>query len=140
MAGYSSTPLATKLGIAAGSRVALWHPPADLKERLDPVPPDVTFLSLRAKHLDVIVLFSRTRAELEDHLLPAAYRMNPDGALWVAWPKRSSGVASDLTEDVVRLLALPRGLVDNKVAAIDDTWSGLRLVVRKEHRDGWPPG
>lgn len=139
MAGYSSTPLATKLGIAAGSRVALWHPPADLSERLDPVPPDVTFLSLRAKNLDVIVLFSRTRAELEDRLLPAARRMAPAGGLWVAWPKRSSGVDTDVTEDVVREAALPHGLVDNKVAAIDETWSGLRLVVRKEHRDGWPP-
>src|SRR4029077_20515584 len=84
--------------------------------------------------LDVVVWFVRERATLEEGLAALSARLQPAGALWTAWPKRASGVPTDVTEDVVREVALPTGLVDNKVCAIDETWSGLRLVIRKELR------
>jgi hypothetical protein len=84
--------------------------------------------------LDVLVAFVRSRAELERRLPALRRRMAPAAGLWIAWPKKSSGVRTDMTEDVVRDVALPTGLVDNKVCALDETWSGLRLVIRREHR------
>ena len=84
--------------------------------------------------LDVIVFFTTTRRDLERRFATLAAALDPAGALWIAWPKRSSGVETDLTEDALREVGLPTGLVDNKVAAIDDVWSGLRFVIRKENR------
>lgn len=136
MAGYSGTPLPKKLGIKDGHRVALIHAPDRFEKALGDLPAGVTLQSglTGATPFDVIVVFITRRAELERQLGSLRSLMSPAGGLWVAWPKQSSRVATDMTEDVVRDVALPTGLVDNKVCAIDETWSGLRLVIRLEHR------
>jgi len=136
VAGYSGTPLATKLGIREWHRVAALAAPADFERTLGDLPGGVALrrrLSGSAP-LDVIVCFVTRRADLERQLAGLRRRMTPAAGLWIAWPKKTSGVATDVTEDVVREIALPTGLVDNKVCAIDETWSGLRLVIRLEHR------
>lgn len=130
-AGYSGTPLHRKLGIAPGSRLALLGAPAELELEL----PDGVSVATRAgARRDVIVLFATRRAELERRLPAARRALEPAGGLWVAWPKRSSGVPTDLDENLLREIVLPTGMVDNKVCAIDDVWSGLRFVVRLENR------
>ncbi len=139
-AGYSGTPLAKKLGIAAGSRVALVGAPDGFAATLEPLPDGVEFSSARAKRLDVIVFFVDRAADLRRRFLPLAVRLQPAGGLWVGWPRKASGVATDVDFDVVQSTGLDAGLVDNKVAALDETWSGLRFVVRREDRVGWPPG
>jgi hypothetical protein len=133
-AGYSGTPLVRKLGVRAGARVAWLGAPDGFDALVGELPAGVTVLrSLRAP-LDLLVQFTTARAELVQRLPGLRDAVFPAGAAWVAWPKRSSGVETDVTEDVVRDEALPLGLVDVKVCAIDATWSGLKLVVRKEHR------
>ncbi len=136
MAGYSSTPLRGKLGIKAGCRLALLSPPDDFADALGALPEGVKSVVLgRAKGpFDVIVAFFERELDFEKKLPKLAPLLEQSGGLWIAWPKRASGVATDMTEDVVRKHALPRGLVDNKVCAIDETWSGLRLVIRVENR------
>jgi hypothetical protein len=134
MAGYSGTPLPRKLGIKEGHRVAFPHAPAGFDELVRPLADGVSVRTRIRGPLDVIVFFTRRRAELERRFDALSGALEPDGSLWIAWPKRSSGVATDMTEDVVREVALPSGLVDNKVCAIDETWSGLRLVYRLENR------
>jgi hypothetical protein len=136
MVGYSGTPLPKKLGIAAGHRVALIGAPDGFDATLGALPEGVVSSTRLASSgaYDVIVAFVRTRAALEDAFLGLAARLTPAGGLWIAWPKRASGVATDVTEDVVRAIALDAGLVDNKVCAIDATWSGLRCVVRLRDR------
>jgi hypothetical protein len=137
-AGYSATPLPRKLGIGPGDTVALIGAPEWLEDELAAVP-GVTELHTDldgAELFDVIVVFVSRRAELEAELGRLRDRMAPACGLWVAWPKRSSGVPTDMTDNVVREIALPTGLVDNKVCAIDETWSGLRLVIRRENRPG----
>lgn len=136
MAGYSGTPLPQKLGIKAGHRVALLNAPKDFEKTLGALPSGVVpQVGLAGKVLlDIVLLFVTRRAELEGQLASVRRRMAANGAFWVGWPKKSSKVPSDMTEDVVREVALPTGLVDNKVCAIDDIWSGLRLVIRLEHR------
>jgi hypothetical protein len=136
MAGYSGTPLAKKLGIKAGHRVALVQAPADFDRLLGELPGDVHVQEgLPGKTpLDVIVAFFSKRAELKRQLPALRRRMAPACGLWISWPKKASGVATDITENVVREVALPTGLVDNKVCAVDETWSGLRLVIRVENR------
>ena len=129
-----STPLPRKLGLQAGMR---WHAhaaPPQLGELLAELPAGTTELRRPAAPLDLVLLFATERAELEQRLATLQDRLAPAGMLWVCWPKRASGVPTDITEDVVREIALPRGLVDTKVAAIDATWSGLRLVIRRELR------
>ncbi len=138
MVGYSGTPLATKLGIQAGHHVVLLGAPAGFAAMLAPLPPVKLSSALRAA-ADVVVLFVTARAQLERRFAAIVARLQPAGGFWVAWPKRASKVPTDMTEDVVRLVALPQGLVDNKVCAIDDVWSGLRLVIRKELRTALPP-
>jgi hypothetical protein len=136
MAGYSGTPLPKKLGIKEGHRVALVGAPGGFERALGALPGGVGLrrgLAGKAP-LDVIVAFVTRRTELERALASLRRRMAPAAGLWIAWPKKASGVATDMTEDVVREVALPTGLVDNKVCAIDETWSGLRLVIRLEHR------
>ena len=133
-AGYSGTPLVRKLGIKPGFRVAWPSAPEGFQALLGELPAGVGVRRALRGRLDVVVCFVTSRAELERRLPALRHAIEPDGALWVAWPKRASGVATDMTEDVVREVALPTGLVDVKVCAIDDTWSGLRLVVRKELR------
>ncbi|MBI5493808.1 MAG: DUF3052 domain-containing protein [Deltaproteobacteria bacterium] len=135
MAGYSGTPLPRKLGIKDGHRVLFLGAPAGFADTLQPLPDGVTLLTRAGTGpYDVMVAFLKTRVELAaavDNLKP---RMDPAAGLWVAWPKKASGVVTELTEDLVRLAGLEAGLVDNKVCAIDETWSGLRLVVRKRDR------
>jgi hypothetical protein len=134
-AGYSGTPLPRKLGFKPGMRVHLHGAPPGLPALLGELPEDVTLLRRPAAPLDLVLLFVTQRRELERRVAALQPRLAPAGMLWVCWPKRASGVATDVTEDVVREAALPRGLVDTKVAAIDATWSGLRLVIRKELRE-----
>jgi hypothetical protein len=134
--GYSGTPLAKKLGIKEGHRVAFPSAPAGFRDLLGELPDDVAVKSRASGPLDVIVFFTRSRATLERRLSALRRAMDPAAGLWIAWPKRSSGVETDITEDVVRELGLASRLVDNKVAAIDETWSGLRLVIRLADRPG----
>jgi Protein of unknown function (DUF3052) len=129
-AGYSGTPLPRKLGIKEGSTVALLGAPDGFPGLLEPLPGGVAVRTSARGPADVLVLFTTRRADLERRLPAAMRALDPDGGLWVAWPKKASGVATDLTENVVREIGLAAGLVDNKVCAIDGTWSGLRLVVR----------
>ncbi|GID32535.1 DUF3052 family protein [Paractinoplanes brasiliensis] len=136
MAGYSGTPLYRKLGIKPGHRVVLLDAPASFAGALDGLPAGVVQVSGLAVDAaaDVIVLFVTERQELLARLDQVRAGMAQDGGFWVAWPKRASKVPTDITEDVVREVALPTGLVDNKVCAIDEIWSGLRLVIRRENR------
>jgi hypothetical protein len=134
VAGYSGTPLPKKLGITAGSRLALVAAPVGFDRTLGELPHEVEVKTRARGPLDVIVFFTTSAAELRRRFDTLAGALDPAGGLWVAWPKKSSGVETDVTESTVRDVALPKGLVDNKVCAIDDTWSGLRLVIRKENR------
>jgi len=129
MAGYSGTPLLKKLGIKDGHRVLLCKAPADLPEELSGYRG-----SKLSKDLDVTVLFATSLAGFQSDFARAAKSIKPDGMIWAAWPKKSSGVRTDLTENVVREHILKTAFVDVKVCAITETWSGLKLVVRKEHR------
>jgi len=135
--GYSGTPLLEKLGIDQRTRLVVSGAPSGWVELVLRPPPGVRVGDLRVRSADVIVLFCPSRPDLEVGLPRATQRLRPDGALWVAWPKRASGVATDMTEDAVREVALPTGLVDVKVAALDATWSGLKLMVRRENRALW---
>jgi hypothetical protein len=128
-AGYSSTPLVGKLGIKPDARLALIGAPADFARTLGELPAGVTVRRRATQSLDVIVAFCVRRVELERRLPRLKAALQPAGGLWVAWPKRASGVATELTEGIVRELGLSAGLVDNKVCAIDATWSGLRFVI-----------
>ena len=130
--GYSGTPLARKLGIKPGHRVALLGAPESLA--LPELPEDVRIVRRAGGQADVFVSFHVARADFARRLPSLRAMMRPAAGLWIAWPKRASKVATDMTEDVVREVALPTGLVDNKVCAIDETWSGLRLVWRLERR------
>ena len=130
----TGTPLPRKLGIAEGDRVAFSRAPGGFRSTLGPLPDGVAVRTRVRGPLDVIVAFFDRRPELERRFSALAAALEPDGGLWIAWPKGSSGVATDLTEDVVREVAIANGLVDNKVCAIDDTWSGLRLVYRLRDR------
>jgi hypothetical protein len=134
--GYSGTPLAQKLGIGEGDEIAVVGAPAQFEDTLGELP-DVaslhTDLADDARY-DVILAFVTERAELEAELPRLRARMAPACGLWIAWPKRASRLPTDMTDQVVRDVALPTGLVDNKVCAIDETWSALRLVIRRENR------
>ena len=129
MAGYSGTPLLKKIGIKDGHRVLLINAPRSMPDEfrnyVDEQP---------KKDIDVIVLFAMSQAEFRDAFTKAAKRIQPDGMIWIAWPKKASGIKTDLTEDTIRNFALEGIFVDVKVCAIDDTWSGLKLVIRKELR------
>jgi hypothetical protein len=129
MAGYSDAPLLKKLGIEEGDRVLLRNAPAVLPEELQ------TYAKTRLKdRLDVIVLFARSLAEFKSEFAAHQGSIEADGTIWVAWPKKSSGIETDLTDNAIRDVARKTPFVDVKVCAIDETWSGLKLVVRKEHR------
>jgi hypothetical protein len=133
-AGYSGTPLAKKLGISSGDCIALLHAPEGFERTLDGLPDDVVVRRVARGRADVIVSFHTRRTQLEQRVDVLLRCLETDGGLWIAWPKRASGHPTDMTEDVVREVFLPRGLVDNKVCAIDETWSGLRMVWRRENR------
>ena len=135
MAGYSGTPLPKKLGVAEGSTLALIGAPPGVLAVLTGALPDSVAVKRQARGAaDVAVAFFTERREFERRVEALGRMVFPAGGLWVAWPKRASGVATTMGEDVVREVALPLGLVDNKVCAIDETWSGLRLVWRRELR------
>jgi hypothetical protein len=137
MAGYSGTPLTKKLGIKAGHHVALVNAPSDFEATLDDLPLDVTLarnFGTQKTAFDVFVCFVKDVKELRSSFPACAKRLVSNGGLWVAWPKKASGVATDVTESVVRTFGLDQGLVDNKICAIDETWSGLRFVVRVQDR------
>jgi hypothetical protein len=131
---YSGTPLPRKLGLQPGTTLAWVDAPVAAEGLLGPLPESVRVRESLRGHADLVVCFVTERAVLARRVGVLRRVVAPDGAAWVAWPKRSSGVATDVTEDVVRELALPTGLVDVKVCAIDATWSGLKLVVRRELR------
>lgn len=132
--GYSGTPLARKLGIAEGSHVVVKQAPRDYRTWLAPLPPRVTFGSRVSGLTDLLHLFVERRVDLAKALAAARQGLRPDAMVWVSWPKRTSKVPTDVTEDVIREVALPLGFVDVKVCAVSDVWSGLKLVVRKELR------
>ena len=134
MAGYSGTPLPKKLGIKENHRLALINAPVGFAATLGPLPAGVTLVKQTRAPLDVIVFFTKNSNELWQRFGELAAKLSPAGGLWIAWPKKTSGVATDLTDNVVRQTGLEMGLVDNKVCAIDETWSGLRFVIRVKDR------
>ena len=134
VAGYSGTPLAKKLGIKEQAKVVAVDAPANYRKLLEPLPGSVRFSSSVDETVDIVHVFSVKRASLSRALASYRKKLDASAAVWVSWPKKSARVPTDITEDVVRELALPLGFVDIKVCAIDDVWSGLKLVVRKEVR------
>ena len=135
MAGYSGTPLAKKLGIKPGCRIRPKNEPLPYANLVGIATEDGVAISSRFRaNVDLWHLFTRSERELADTLPQAMRQIAPDGMIWVSWPKRSSGVLSEIGEDDIRRHALPLGLVDVKVCAVDDVWSGLKLVIRKERR------
>lgn len=132
--GYSGRPLAAKLGIVAGSRVCALAAPTAYRALLAPVPEGVTFAPAVSRQTDVKHLFATERAQLAAALSALRTDIRSDSAVWVSWPKKSSKVTTDITEDAIRAVALPLGFVDVKVCAVSEVWSGLKLVIRKELR------
>lgn len=133
-AGYSPRTLVDKLGIKPGMRIAIVEPPQGFRATLGPLPEGVTVTSAARGGLPFIHLFTKQRSLLKKRFPALKRALAQDGALWVSWPKKSSGVATDLTEDVIREIALAGGLVDVKVCAVDEVWSGLKLVRRVRDR------
>src|SRR5437588_11735374 len=133
MAGYSETPLVKKLGVKEKSNVAFVNVP-DCYEKPLELPPAVIVNSRSKKPLDFVQLFVRTRHELEHKFRQYSAKLNPSAMFWISWPKKSSGVATDLAEDVIRAIGLANGMVDVKVCAVDDIWSGLKFVFRLKDR------
>jgi len=133
-AGYSGTPLVRKLGLEPDTRVLFVGAPEHLPALLGPLPPGIHLLGRAASDLDYVHLFVRTQAELNRRLPSLAQRIAPTGALWVSWPKKTSPLAQDLTGNEVRAAGLQAGLVDVKVCAVDDDWSGHKFVVRTSDR------
>jgi hypothetical protein len=131
---YSGTPLPSKLGIKEGSRVAVLDGPEGFIATLTPMPDGVEVVTRTSGHLDVVVVFATRQAALERRLGPSVRALASDGGLWLCWPKKASKVHTDLTFDIVQSLGLEAGLVDNKSAAIDDVYQGLRFVYRVRDR------
>ena len=136
--GYSGTPLPRKLGISEGTRLCPIGAPDDYLALLGPLPPGVHVQGRVGSGTAIVHLFSTERADLEARLAKLRNRIDPAAAVWVSWPKKSSGVTTTVTEDVIRAVAVPLGFVDVKVCAVSDVWSGLKLVIRKELRPAAP--
>jgi hypothetical protein len=134
MAGYSGTPLVKKLGIKEGFRVALVGAPAGFRSELLDLPARVSFVTSVTVDLDLILFFATTQLELTRNFSRLASKLVPTGMLWIAWPKKASGVASDLSDNAVREIGLDAGLVDVKVCAVNEIWSGLKFVIRVKDR------
>lgn len=134
MAGYSSTPLAQKLGVRQQSRVRIENAPANYSALLHPLPAGVKISPRLQSDIDIWHLFVKSKKRLSERLEKAMRGIRQNGMIWVSWPKQSSAVASDMSENEIRNAALPLGLVDVKVCAIDETWSGLKLVIRRSER------
>jgi hypothetical protein len=135
MAGYSGTPLIKKLGIKEGYRVAFVNAPKDFNSDLGTLPASVRTLRRPARPMDFVLLFTRSAAELERDFARIAELLSPSGMLWVSWPKKASGVVTDLSDYNVRQIGLSAGLVDVKVCAVNDVWSGLKFVYRLQDRE-----
>lgn len=133
-AGYSGTPLAKKLGIVEGSVVYLVDAPDGYSDWIAPIPPGVSFVSRPDRTVKVAHVFATERSHLLASLVELRKKLAPDAAVWASWPKKSSKVPTDITEDTIREVALPLGFVDIKVCAVTEIWSGLKVVVRKELR------
>ena len=134
MAGYSGIPLAKKLGFSESCRVRTTNPPNDYLRLVTPRPDNVLISGSIRKDIDIWHFFARFAATLQQYLPRMRDLIRQNGMIWVSWPKKASRVPTDITEDVIRKHALPLGLVDVKVCAVDDVWSGLKLVIRKELR------
>ena len=132
--GYSGTPLARKLGFKPGTSAHLIGAPAELMGWLAPLPEGVRFEPRLSAQSDLVHLFTTEQRVLQPALLALRPTLRPDAMLWVSWPKKAAKVATDITEDVIRNVALPMGYVDVKVCAVSEVWSGLKLVIRKELR------
>jgi len=133
-AGYSGTPLAKKLGIKAGTSMTTVDAPAGYRALLAPLPDAVRMSPSVSKTTDIVHVFATRARDLAKALAVLRKKLRPDAAVWVSWPKKASRVETDITEQTIRDIALPMGFVDIKVCAVDETWSGLKLVVRKELR------
>lgn len=133
-AGYSGTPLARKLGIKPGHRIYVKNQPDNYLELIAPIPESVTISKRLSGRFDIIHFFTRKESELSSHLKKLMTKIEQDGMIWISWPKKASKVNTDVTEDTIRKIAIPIGLVDIKVCAVNDVWSGLKLVIRKELR------
>ena len=140
MAGYSGTPLAKKLGIKEGHTIGLIGAPDDFEAVLAPLPDSVVVRRQARGRFDVIVYFPARQTELRRRFAKLATRIVANGGFWIGWPKKASGVPTDMAFDTVQRVGLDEGLVDNKTCAIDDVFSGLRFVIRLENRGDWPPG
>jgi hypothetical protein len=136
MAGYSSTPLAKKLGIKEGSRIGLVNAPKGFEDYLGELPDNAEFVSRLTNSLDIILLFVLTASALARDFSRLRKKLKSNGMIWIAWPKKSSGVTTDLAFENVQRIGLDAGLVDVKICAIDDTWSGLKFVYRLKDRPG----
>ena len=134
MAGYSGTPLAMKLGIKEGSRIALVNAPKNFQSELGELPDGVKFLKPSTKSLDIILFFVLSERTLDRDFAKLSERLIANGMIWIAWPKKSSGVATDLSFEHVQRIGLDAGLVDVKICAVDETWSGLKFVYRLKDR------
>jgi Protein of unknown function (DUF3052) len=133
-AGYSGTPLWKKLGFREVISVLTLNPPRNYRKLLSGLPKGVTFVTEAESPIAFVHLFTSSAAELADQLRALKADLAPDGVIWVSWPKKASGVTTDITEDTIRAVALPMGLVDVKVCAVDEIWSGLKLVIRRSNR------
>ena len=134
MAGYSSTPLARKLGIKEGQKIALLNAPEKFVEKLEPLPSGVDIHHELCGDLSLVLLFETRASVMSDKFNVCANHILQDGMIWVAWPKKASKVPTDLSFDVAQKMGLDAGLVDTKICAIDDVWSGLKFVIRVEDR------
>jgi hypothetical protein len=133
MAGYSGTPLAKKLGIKDGFRVWFVNAPHNFDQDLE-LPADLRIVSVKTKPLDLVLLFTKSETKLRKEFPALAQKLCPKGMLWVCWPKKASGVATDINENIVRRIGLDAGLVDVKICAVNDVWSGLKFVYRLKDR------
>jgi hypothetical protein len=134
MAGYSGTPLAKKLGIREGARLYVENAPRDYRKLVAPMPEGVKLVARPDRDTDLVHVFTKERKRLEAALRSWRGTLKDDAVIWLSWPKKSARVDTDITEDTIREMALPLGLVDVKVCAVDEVWSGLKLVLRREHR------
>lgn len=132
--GYSGTPLAKKLSLRDGQRCWFHAVPSHVQDEIDEYALDLVFVADPREGVDAAHVFSTSRAELAEFLATLRHQIAKDGQIWVSWPKQTAKVETDITEDTIREICLPLGLVDTKVCAIDETWSGLKLVIRKELR------
>jgi hypothetical protein len=132
--GYSGTPLATKLGLLPGKTLLTLGSPSNYAELIGPVFCELKRAKSLAPTVDIVHMFTASRSRLATALLDCRRQLRPDAVVWVSWPKKASGVPSDVSEDTIREVALPLGFVDVKVCAVDATWSGLKLMLRKDLR------